>query len=82
MASERSVRILSEEIVGENLATALLQPLQFGVDMANIPYLVGKVLHLLGQYAGTQIYHQLAYLLHYVNYTNTYNVRVHVAHVC
>jgi hypothetical protein len=40
MASERSVRILSEEMVGENLAAEgvpLSQPLRFGVDLKLSP---------------------------------------------
>lgn len=59
MASERSVRMLSEEMVGENLAAEevlLSQPLRLGVDlklspMVYIPDLVQKIFQLLEQNA-------------------------------
>ena len=55
MASERSVRKLSQEMVGENLVAEevpLSQPLQLGVDMTLsplvcIPDLEGKIFQLL-----------------------------------
>ena len=59
MASERSMRMVSEEITGDNLAAEevpLSQPLRFGVDLrlsplVYIPNLVGKVVTLLEQNA-------------------------------
>ena len=57
MASERRVRALSEELVGDNLAgeeVPLSQPLRFGVDLklsplVYVPDFVGKVYQLLEQ---------------------------------
>ena len=57
LASERSVRRLSEEMLGDNLAATevpLSQPLRFGVDLkvsplVYVPDLVGKILQLLEQ---------------------------------
>ena len=57
MASERRVRALSEELVGDNLAgeeVPLSQPLRFGVDLklsplVYVPDFVGKVCQLLEQ---------------------------------
>jgi hypothetical protein len=56
-ASERSVRRLSDEMLGDNLAATevpLSQPLRFGVDLkvsplVYVPDLVGKILQLLEQ---------------------------------
>ena len=57
LASERSVRRLSQEMLGDNLAATevpLSQPLRFGVDLkvsplVYVPDLVGKILQLLEQ---------------------------------
>lgn len=57
LASERSVRRLSEEMLGDNLAATevpLSQPLRLGVDLkvsplVYIPDFVGKILQLLEQ---------------------------------
>jgi hypothetical protein len=54
LASERSVRRLSQEMLGDNLAATevpLSQPLRFGVDLkvsplVYVPDLVGKILQL------------------------------------
>ena len=57
LASERSTRILSKEMIGENLAAEevpLSQPLRFGVDLklaplVYVPNLVAKIIQLLDQ---------------------------------
>ena len=57
LASERSVRRLSEEMLGDNLAATevpLSQPLRLGVDLkvsplVYVPDFVGKILQLLEQ---------------------------------
>ena len=57
LASERSMTILSKEMIGENLAAEevlLSQPLQFGVDLkltplVYVPNLVAKIIQLLDQ---------------------------------
>ena len=59
MASERSMRMLSEEMTGDNLAAEevpLSQPLRYGVDLrlsplVYVPNLVGKIMTLLEQNA-------------------------------
>ena len=55
MASERSMRMLSEVILGDNLAAEEVppsKPLRFGIDLrlaplVYIPDLVGKIIQLL-----------------------------------
>ena len=57
LASERSVRRLSGEMLGDNLAATevpLSQPLRFGIDLkvsplVYVPDLVGKIFQLLEQ---------------------------------
>ena len=57
LASETSVRRLSEEMLGDNLAATevpLSQPLRLGVDLnvsplVYVPDFVGKILQLLEQ---------------------------------
>ena len=57
LASERSVRRLSEEMLGDNLAATevpLSQPLRLGVDLkvsslVYVPDFVGEILQLLEQ---------------------------------
>ena len=74
MASERGVRILSEEMVGENLAAEevpLSEPLRFGVDlklspMVYIPDLVGKIFQLLEQNARYNVHKYYITNIHFI----------------
>ena len=59
IASERSMRMLSDEVIGDNLAgeeVPLSQPLRFGVDLrlsplVYIPDLISKIITLLEENA-------------------------------